>query len=74
VPIWFVIKSIAKDVLSNENTLKELKSLKELFILDFLSKKVSYTNGLEDLRGLNFGNRSAAVKLTVIVSPSCVHS
>lgn len=74
VPIWFVIKSIAKDVLNNENTLKELKKFKRNYsLLDFLSKKVSYTNGLEDLRGLNFGNRSAAVKLTVIVSPSCVH-
>lgn len=74
VPIWFVIKSIAKSVLENENSLKELKKFKRNYsLLTFLSKKVSHTNGFDDLRGLNFGNRNAVVKLTVIISPSCGH-
>lgn len=74
IPIGFVVKSIAKDVLNNENSLKELKKFKRNYtLLNFLSKKVSYQNGFEDLRGLNFGNRSAVVKLSIIISPSCVH-
>ncbi|WP_281231060.1 vitamin K epoxide reductase family protein [Flavobacterium gelatinilyticum] len=74
VPIWFVIKSVSKNVLDNEYALKELKKFKRNYsLLNFLSKKVTYTNGFEDLRGLNFGNRNAVVKLTVIISPSCGH-
>lgn len=74
IPIGFVVKSIAKDVLNNENSLKELKKFKRNYsLLNFLSKKVSHQNGFEDLRGLNFGNRSAVVKLSIIISPSCAH-
>jgi hypothetical protein len=74
VPIWYVIKSVAKNVLENENSLKELKKFKRNYsLLNFLSKKVPVTNGFEDLRGLNFGNRNAVVKLSIIISPSCEH-
>lgn len=74
VPIWYVIKSVAKNVLENEYSLKELKKFKRNYsLLNFLSKKVPVTNGFEDLRGLNFGNRNAVVKLSIIISPSCEH-
>lgn len=74
IPIWFVVKSAAKNVLDNENSLKELKKFKRNYsLLNFLSKKVTHTNGFEDLRGLNFGNRNAVVRLTIVISPSCVH-
>jgi len=74
IPIWFVIKSMVRNILNNENSLKELKKFKRNYsLLNFLSKKVVHTNGFEDLRGLNFGNRSAGVKLSVIISPSCAH-
>ncbi|OXG09373.1 vitamin K epoxide reductase family protein [Flavobacterium araucananum] len=74
IPIWTVLKTTAKGILSTENALKEMKKFKRNYsLLNFLSKKVPYTNGFEDLRGLNFGNRNAAVKLSIIISPSCEH-
>ena len=74
IPIWSVLKTIVKNILGSENSLKEMKKFKRNYsLLNFLSKKVPYINGLDDLRGLNFGNRNAAVKLSVILSPSCGH-
>lgn len=74
VPIWHVVKSMIKNILSTENSLKELKKFKRNYsLLNFLSKKVPHTKGFEDLRGLNFGNRNASIKLSVIISPSCGH-
>jgi uncharacterized membrane protein len=74
IPIWSALRTTIKNILSNENSLKEMKKFKRNYsLLNFLSKKVPDTNGFEDLRGLNFGNRSAAIKLTVIISPSCGH-
>lgn len=74
VPIWSILKTMIKNILSNDNSLKEMKKFKRNYsLLNFLSKKVPDTNGFEDLRGLNFGNRNAAVKLSVIISPSCEH-
>ncbi|MFH7016463.1 vitamin K epoxide reductase family protein [Flavobacterium sp. FlaQc-47] len=73
-PIWSILKTMIKNILGNENSLKEMKKFKRNYsLLDFLSKKVPYTSGFEDLRGLNFGNRNAAVKLSIIISPSCDH-
>ena len=61
-------------MLDNENSLKELKKFKRNYsLLNFLSKKVKYTKGFEELRGLNFGNKNAAVRLSIILSPSCGH-
>jgi hypothetical protein len=74
IPIWYSIKPMIRNIHSNDNSLKELKKFKRNYsLLQFLSKKVAYTNGFEDLRGLNFGNRNAAVKLAIIISPSCGH-
>ena len=70
--IWLVAKPVVKNVLNSGNNLKELKKFKRNYtLLNFLSKKVPNTNGFEDLRGLNFGNRSAGIKLSIILSPSC---
>ncbi|MDA6072407.1 vitamin K epoxide reductase family protein [Flavobacterium sp. AC] len=74
IPIWTVLKGMIKNVLGSENSLKEMKKFKRNYsLLNFLSKKVPYTNGFDDLRGLTFGNRNAAVKLSIIISPSCEH-
>ncbi|RED25176.1 vitamin K epoxide reductase family protein [Flavobacterium cutihirudinis] len=74
MPIWLVIKGHLKNILENENSLKDLKKFKRNYsLLNFLSKKVTYTHGFDDLRGLSFGNRNAVVKLTIILSPSCGH-
>lgn len=74
IPIWSVLKSMLRNILENDSSLKEMKKFKRNYsLLNFLSKKVPNTKGFEDLRGLNFGNRNAGVKLSVIISPSCEH-
>ncbi|MDQ6470242.1 vitamin K epoxide reductase family protein [Flavobacterium sp. LHD-80] len=74
IPIWLAVKPMIKNVLGSENSLKELKKFKRNYsLLNFLSKKVPDIDGLEELRGLNFGNRNAIIKLSVIISPSCEH-
>jgi hypothetical protein len=72
--IWFIAKPIVINILSNDNSLKGLKKFKRNYsLLNFLSKKVPYTEGFSALRGLNFGNRNALIKLSIIISPSCTH-
>jgi uncharacterized membrane protein len=74
IPMWLAIKPMLKNILNSENSLKELKKFKRNYsLLNFLTKKVPQIQGLEELRGLNFGSRNAAVKLSVIISPSCEH-
>ncbi|MDP5198660.1 vitamin K epoxide reductase family protein [Flavobacterium sp. DG2-3] len=74
IPIWATVKVMIRKMLENENSLKELKKFKRNYsLLNFLSKKVKYTKGFEDLRGLTFGNKNAGVRLSVILSPSCGH-
>lgn len=71
---WLALKPIIKNMLNVNSDLKELKKFKRNFsLLNFLSQKVPYTSDFEDLRGLNFGNRNAAIKLAIIISPSCGH-
>ncbi|MEP6930214.1 MAG: vitamin K epoxide reductase family protein, partial [Flavobacterium sp.] len=71
---WMALKPVIKNILNVESDLKELKKFKRNFsLLNFLSKKVPYTSGFDDLKGLNFGNRNAVIKLSVIISPSCGH-
>jgi uncharacterized membrane protein len=74
IPIWLGLKAMIKNILGNENSLKDMKKFKRNYsLLNFLSQKVPYTNGFEELRGLTFGNRNAVVKLSIIISPSCEH-
>ncbi|TDW49945.1 vitamin K epoxide reductase family protein [Flavobacterium sp. 270] len=74
IPIWAVIKSMLRNILDNDNSLKELKKFKRNYsLLNFLSKKVIYPKGFDDLRGLTFGNKNAVAKLSIIISPSCGH-
>ncbi|RUT68021.1 hypothetical protein D0817_23005 [Flavobacterium cupreum] len=74
ITLWMALKPIIRNILNVDGDLKELKKFKRNFsLLNFLSKKVPYTAGFEDLRGLNFGNRNAGIKLSVIISPSCGH-
>jgi len=71
---WLLIKPVVRNVLNSDNNVKELKKFKRNYsLLNFLSKKIPNANGLEDLRGLQFGNRNAGVKLSIVLSPSCGH-
>lgn len=74
ITTWLVIKPVAKNILNSDNNVKELKKFKRNYsLLNFLSKKIPNADGLEDLRGLHFGNRNAAIKLSIVLSPSCGH-
>ncbi|WP_264535918.1 vitamin K epoxide reductase family protein [Flavobacterium sp. N1736] len=71
---WLVIKPVVKNILNSDTNVKELKKFKRNYsLLNFLSKKIPHNEGLEDLRGLHFGNRNAAIKLSIVLSPSCGH-
>jgi len=71
---WSALKPLIKNIVSDNSNLKDLKKFKRNYsLLNFLSKKVPHIVGLDDLRGLNFGNRNALIKLTIIISPSCGH-
>lgn len=71
---WSALKPVIKNIISDKSNLKDLKKFKRNYsLLNFLSKKVPHIIGLDDLRGLNFGNRNALIKLTIIISPSCGH-
>jgi len=71
---WLLIKPVVRNILNSDNNVKELKKFKRNYsLLNFLSKKIPNANGLEDLRGLHFGNRNAGVKLSIVLSPSCGH-
>lgn len=72
--IWFGVKPILENMIKAESSLKELTKFKRNFsLLDFLSKKIEVVDGFSKLQGINFGNKEAAVKLTIIISPSCGH-
>jgi len=71
---WLIVKPVVKNILNSDNNVKELKKFKRNYsLLNFLSKKIPHPNGLEDLRGLHFGNRNAGIKLSIVLSPSCGH-
>ncbi|MET0759853.1 MAG: vitamin K epoxide reductase family protein [Flavobacterium sp.] len=72
--IWLGIKPILENKIKAENTVNELKKFKRNFeVFNFLSNKIAVVKGLKELEGLQFGNRHAEVKLTIIISPSCGH-
>lgn len=74
LPIWLAIKSVLKSMIASETSLNELKKFKRNYsVLDFLSRRILKTEGFLDLNGLQFGNRQAAIQLSIIISPSCVH-
>ncbi|MWB95850.1 hypothetical protein GON26_15900 [Flavobacterium sp. GA093] len=70
--VWLSVKTIIKHKIEIENELQELKKFKRNYnVLNFLSRDVPVTNGFSSLSGLNFGNRNAPIKLSLILSPSC---
>lgn len=71
---WFVIKSILNKQKDSENENRQLKKFKRNFeVFQFLSKDVPVYEGFETLSGIKFGSKTAPLKVTLILSPSCGH-
>ncbi len=74
IAIWNFIRPVleSKTAIEKNNTdLKKFKRNYELF--KFLSKNIPVLEGFNKLKGIEFGNKSAEAKLTIILSPSCSH-
>lgn len=71
---WYFIKTIMeknKTLLGNNNELSRFKRNFELF--DFLTKETKEKERLEDLSPVVLGNKTAPIKLSLFLSPSCGH-
>ncbi|HSD14692.1 MAG TPA: vitamin K epoxide reductase family protein [Flavobacterium sp.] len=72
--IWMLIKPVFEAKSIADKAIVESVKLKRNFSLyNFLSKEIPMIESFEQLEGLSFGDKNAAVQLTVIISPSCGH-
>jgi uncharacterized membrane protein len=72
--LWMLVKPMIESKIKAENSTTDLKKFKRnTEVFNFLSKKVTKTQGFNKLQGISFGNQSADVQLTIILSPSCGH-
>ncbi|WP_395058067.1 vitamin K epoxide reductase family protein [Flavobacterium sp.] len=72
--IWLFVKPIFEDKIKAEKDVTQLKKFKRNYeIFSSLSKDISVLNGFDKLEGLQFGNKTASIQLTIIISPSCGH-
>jgi uncharacterized membrane protein len=71
---WFTIKPVIEDKLKAEKSVQNLTKFRRNYVLfNYLSKEIIALEGFNKLEGLHFGNTNAAVKLSIIISPSCGH-
>lgn len=74
ISVWLCLKPILKAKINTEKSVNKLKKFKRNYdVFRFLSKEITHLDGFEKLDGLEFGNRNAAMQLTLILSPSCGH-
>ncbi|SFB00467.1 Vitamin K epoxide reductase family protein [Flavobacterium swingsii] len=72
--IWLFVKPVFEAKIKAEKRETELKKFKCNYqIFRFLSKKIPVLKGFDKLEGLQFGNKTASLQLTIIISPSCGH-
>lgn len=74
VSLWLALKPILENKIKMEKSMNELIKFKRNYVFfDFLSKEIPVLGGFEKLEGLQFGNKSSSLNLTLIISPSCSH-
>lgn len=74
ISAWLYFKPILQEKIKAEKSVSELKKFRRDYnVFKFLSKEIPHLDGFEKLKGLEFGNRSAEMQLTLILSPSCGH-
>jgi uncharacterized membrane protein len=71
---WLLVKPLLEEKGKMQKTIINLLKLKRNYqIFDSLSKNIKVLEGFEQLEGVTFGNRDAPIKLSLILSPSCVY-
>ena len=71
---WFFIRPIIERNIQLKDELNVYKRLKRNFkVFKSFSKKIEVHEGFEKLKGIQYGDVNARVKLTLFLSPSCGH-
>lgn len=71
-PLWLYIKPVLEKNIKLTKENLELRRIKRDFsVFEFLSKEINEFDGYEKLKGIEFGNPNAAIRITLILSPSC---
>ena len=71
---WLLTKPVLESKYKAQNEVNELRKFKKSFaVFEFLSKEIQILAGFDKLKGLQFGNSSSSIALTIILSPSCGH-
>jgi uncharacterized membrane protein/RNA polymerase subunit RPABC4/transcription elongation factor Spt4 len=70
--IWFWMKPIIETKINIEKSNTSLIKFKRNYeVFNFLSKEITNEKDFDALNGIHFGNPTAHIKLTIIISPSC---
>ena len=74
ISLWFLAKPLLENKLKLEKENNGLKKFRRNFdLFNYLSKPVNSVSNFDKLTGISFGNSNAALKLSLIISPSCGH-
>ncbi|WP_426484931.1 vitamin K epoxide reductase family protein [Flavobacterium sp. 2] len=69
---WLIQSKTLENKIKAENEASKLKKFKRNYkIVNFLSNDIPVLKGLDELKGLKFGDNNAAVDIILIVSPKC---
>ena len=72
--LWLLVKPIFEGkVTADQAVVQSIRFKRNFELFTFLTKKIPATKGLNQLQGVFFGNKNATTRLTIIVSPSCMH-
>jgi uncharacterized membrane protein len=72
--LWMLVKPMIESKIKAEKSTTDLKKFKRNSeVFNFLSKRITTTQGFNKLEGISFGNQLADVQLSIILSPSCGH-
>lgn len=74
LPMWLVAKPNLTEKAAAKLEIEGLRKFKRNYkVFDFLAQAVPCAVELTGMQGLQFGNPAAESKLTLILSPSCIH-
>ena len=72
--VWLFLKPVLEKKLQAESDVSKLKRFKRSYsVFKSLTKEIRASEDFDKLTGIGFGNKNAAMQLTVILSPSCGH-
>lgn len=72
--LWMLVKPVFDGkITADQSVVQSIKFKRNFELFTFLAKKLPSTKGFNQLQGLFFGNKNAETRLTIIISPSCMH-